>query len=99
MQCQCKDFNTPCILVHGDVGNFHDALIVEKIMGCKNAASIGYQSLLNGASSIQAVEIALWWLECDELFNCGYGSLLNNIGIIIQKYSIALKYIYIYNKK
>jgi len=93
MQCQCKDFNTPCILVHGDVGNFHDALSIEKIMGCKNAASIGYQSLLNGASSIQAVEIALWWLECDEFFNCGYGSVLNNIGIIIQKCPIALKYV------
>lgn len=81
MQCQCKNFNTPCILVHGDVGNFHDALIIEKMASCKNAASTGYQSLLSGASSVEAVEIALWWLECDEFFNCGYGSVLNNIGI------------------
>lgn len=83
MQCQCENFKTPCILVHGDIGNFNDALIIEKIMSCKNAASIGYQNLLSGANSVQAVEIALWWLECDEFFNCGYGSVLNNIGIVI----------------
>lgn len=81
MQCQCKNFNSPCILVHGDVENSHDVLIIEKMTSCKNAASTGYQSLLSGASSVQAVEIALWWLECDEFFNCGYGSVLNNIGI------------------
>ena len=82
MQYQCENFNTPCILVHGDVGNFHDTIIIEKTVSCKNAACIGYQSLLDGANSVQAVEIALWWLECDEFFNCGYGSVLNNIGII-----------------
>lgn len=81
MQCQCENFSTPCIFVHGDVGNFHDALIIEKTTSCKNAAFTGYQSLLSGANSVQAVEIALWWLECDEFFNCGYGSVLNNIGI------------------
>ncbi|KYN40806.1 L-asparaginase [Trachymyrmex septentrionalis] len=86
--CQCENFNTPCILVHGDVGDFHDT-IIEKIVSCKTAASIGYQSLLDGANSIQAVEIALWWLECDEFFNCGYGSVLNNIGEVQMDASIV----------
>lgn len=81
MQCQCKDFNAPCILVHGGIGNFDDELIIEKITSCKKAAFTGYQSLLSGASSIETVENTLWWLECDEFFNCGYGSVLNNIGI------------------
>jgi len=81
MQCQCKDFNAPCILVHGGIRNFDDELIIEKITSCKKAAFTGYQSLLNGANSIEAVESTLWWLECDEFFNCGYGSVLNNIGI------------------
>ncbi|KYM93726.1 L-asparaginase [Cyphomyrmex costatus] len=58
-------------------------------MSCKNAASIGYQSLLNGANSVQAVENALWWLECDEFFNCGYGSVLNNIGEVQMDASIV----------
>lgn len=81
MQYQCEKFNAPCILVHGSIGNFDDGLIIEKMTSCKTAASTGYQSLLNGASSIEAVETALCWLECDEFFNCGYGSVLNNIGI------------------
>ncbi|XP_029157157.1 isoaspartyl peptidase/L-asparaginase-like [Nylanderia fulva] len=80
MQYQYGNFNAPCILIHGSIGNFDDKLIVEKMTSCKKAASTGYQSLLNGASSIEAVETALWWLECDEIFNCGYGSVLNNIG-------------------
>ncbi|XP_029667151.1 isoaspartyl peptidase/L-asparaginase-like [Formica exsecta] len=82
MQCQCEDFNTPCLLVHGSTENFDDGLIVEKMASCKKAASAGYQSLLSGANSIKAVETTLWWLECDEFFNCGYGSVLNNIGNI-----------------
>lgn len=77
----CQYNNTPCILVHGATENFNDALTIEKIMSCKQAASTGYQRLLTGASSVEAVEAALWWLECDEFFNCGYGSLLNQIGI------------------
>ncbi|KAL6446680.1 hypothetical protein ACFW04_001265 [Cataglyphis niger] len=82
MQYNCEDFNAPCILVHGSSGNFDDELIIEKITTCKKAASAGYKSLLNGANSIEAVETTLWWLECDEFFNCGYGSVLNNIGNI-----------------
>lgn len=82
-QCRYNGFNTPSILVHGSTGNLNDTLIVEKITSCKKAASIGYQSLLNGASPIKAVETTLWWLECDELFNCGYGTLLNEIGLNI----------------
>ncbi|XP_020283591.1 probable isoaspartyl peptidase/L-asparaginase CG7860 [Pseudomyrmex gracilis] len=77
---QCKSFDSPCVLVHGGTGNFDDALIVEKLTSCKTAASVAYQSLLNGANSIGAVEAALRWLECDEFFNCGYGSLLNELG-------------------
>lgn len=80
-QCRCKSFDTPSIFVHGSAGDFNDVLIIEKMISCKKAASTGYQSLLNGASPVEAVETALWWLECDELFNCGYGALLNEIGI------------------
>ncbi|XP_036150158.1 isoaspartyl peptidase/L-asparaginase-like [Monomorium pharaonis] len=89
MQCRCENFNGPCVFVHGDVENFHDALIIEKTMSCKNAALAGYQSLLSGASSVQAVEITLWWLECDEFFNCGYGSVVNNIGDVQMDASIV----------
>lgn len=81
MQNQNDIFNSPCIFVHGESFD-DDELIIEKMMSCKNAASNGYQSLLSCANSLKAVETALWWLECDEFFNCGYGSVLNEIGII-----------------
>jgi len=81
MQYQCETFTSPCIFVHGENLNDNE-LIVEKMISCKNAASIGYQKLLNGAGCIKAVEATLWWLECDEFFNCGYGSVLNEMGII-----------------
>lgn len=86
---QCKSFDAPCVLVHGGTGNFDDALIVEKLTSCKTAASVAYQSLLNGANSIGAVEAALRWLECDEFFNCGYGSLLNEMGTQLQSCIIS----------
>lgn len=82
MQCQYTNFNTPCVFIHSDIRNSDD-LIMEKTKTCKKAAAAAYQNLLSGASSVKAVETALWWLECDEFFNCGYGSVSNEIGIII----------------
>ncbi|RLU19918.1 hypothetical protein DMN91_008477 [Ooceraea biroi] len=83
---QCETFKSPCIFVHGET--FDDELVIEKMMSCKNAASTGYQSLLSGASPVKAAETALWWLECDEFFNCGYGSVLNEIGDVQMDASI-----------
>ncbi|XP_043500871.1 isoaspartyl peptidase/L-asparaginase-like [Polistes fuscatus] len=77
--CQ-RDTNSPCIIVHGGIGDCKDFTVIEKITACQKAASIGYKKLKNGGNSIEAVEAALWWLECDEFFNCGYGSVLNEIG-------------------
>ncbi|KZC10525.1 L-asparaginase, partial [Dufourea novaeangliae] len=79
---ECKRFenNFPCIIVHGGAGNFSDEIIMEKMTGCKKAAFNGYKKLINGENSVDAVEAALWWLECDEFYNCSYGSVLNEIG-------------------
>ncbi|XP_035722531.1 isoaspartyl peptidase/L-asparaginase-like [Vespa mandarinia] len=91
-KCICqRDTNLPCIIVHGGVGNCEDVLVIEKMTACQKAASNGYKKLLKGGSSIEAVETALWWLECDEFFNCGYGSVLNEIGR--NMYQFYKKYI------
>nr|XP_031847501.1 probable isoaspartyl peptidase/L-asparaginase CG7860 [Nomia melanderi] len=79
-ECKCSENNYPCIIVHGGAGNFNNDIIMEKITGCKKAAINGYKKLINGENSIDAVEAALWWLECDEFYNCGYGSCLNEKG-------------------
>ncbi|KAK2584219.1 hypothetical protein KPH14_006637 [Odynerus spinipes] len=82
------DTNSPCIIVHGGIGHCKDFAVVEKITACKTAAFNGYKKLMSGGSSIEAVEAALWWLECDEFFNCGYGSVLNEIGQVEMDASI-----------
>lgn len=69
-----------CIIVHGGVGVTIDAMVVEKVRSCRRAATIGYELLQSGKSSVEAVEAALRWLEDDEYFNCGYGSVLNISG-------------------
>ncbi|XP_033324917.1 isoaspartyl peptidase/L-asparaginase [Megalopta genalis] len=77
---RCYENSYPCIIVHGGAGDFNNDIIVEKMTGCKKAAINGYKKLLDGQSSIEAVETALWWLECDEFYNCSYGSVLNERG-------------------
>lgn len=69
-----------CIIVHGGCGQCSDLVVCEKLDGCKKAASLGYKKIMNGGNALDAVEAALWWLECDESFNCGYGSVLNQLG-------------------
>lgn len=81
-KCICYKNTIPCIIVHGGAGNFSDSIAIEKMTACKKAAINGYKKLISGESSVNAVEAALWWLECDEFFNSGYGSVLNEIGIL-----------------
>lgn len=68
----------PCIIVHGGVEESSEsAMLVERVTSCRKAACIGYNTMVRGGSAVDAVEAALRWLEDDELFNCGYGSVLN----------------------
>lgn len=90
-ECKCSKNNYPCIIVHGGAGNFNNHIIMEKITGCKKAAINGYKKLINGENSIDAVEAALWWLECDEFYNCSYGSVLNEKGTVIIKLFFNMK--------
>ncbi|XP_012143911.2 putative isoaspartyl peptidase/L-asparaginase CG7860 [Megachile rotundata] len=87
-ECKCYESNSPCIIVHGGAGDFSDSIVIEKMTACKKAAINGYKMLLNGENSVDAVETALWWLECDEFFNCSYGSVLNELGKVQMDASI-----------
>lgn len=78
--CPKKEPTSPCIIVCGGLSPLDDPFRVEKVSACVKSACDGYEKLLNKNSAIDAVETALWWLENDELFNCGYGSLLNGEG-------------------
>ncbi|XP_076759465.1 isoaspartyl peptidase/L-asparaginase [Xylocopa sonorina] len=87
-ECKCYESNVPCIIVHGGAGNFSDSIVIEKMTACKKAAINGYKQLMKGETSVDAVESALWWLECDEFFNCSYGSVLNELGQVQMDASI-----------
>ena len=73
---------TPSIIVHGGVGKTGHSVMIEKMVTCQKAASVGYKILMKGGKASDAAEAALLWFEDDEFFNCGYGSVLNEIGII-----------------
>lgn len=70
------------VMVQGGLSSDKDPNIMEKVSGCVKAASRAYDKLLNAGSADEAVVDALWWLENDEFFNCGYGSFSNNQGIV-----------------
>lgn len=74
----------PSIIVHGGVGESEDSITVEKMETCQKAASVGYKILMNGGNASTAAEAALSWFEDDEFFNCGYGSVLNEIGRFLK---------------
>ncbi|XP_046612681.1 isoaspartyl peptidase/L-asparaginase-like [Neodiprion virginianus] len=77
-----------CIIVHGGCGQCSDTVMCEKLDGCKKAVCRGYKKMMDGGNALDAVEAALWWLECDEFFNCGYGSVLNQLGDVQMDASI-----------
>lgn len=79
----------PCVIVHGGIGPEYSpgSVFAEMVTACRISASLAYQKILSGVSAVDAVEAALWWLENDEFFNCGYGSVVNNEGIQIICYA------------
>lgn len=46
----------------------------------KKSARVGYRTLIETESAIQAVEKAVNVMERDEYFNAGYGSVLTSEG-------------------
>ena len=66
------------IVVHGGAGWFENMPEgqVEGIMkGLEDSMNIGYEILVNGGSSLDAVEQAIIHLENDPLFNAGKGAV------------------------
>ncbi len=66
------------IVVHGGAGWFENMPEgqVEGIMkGLEDSMNIGYEIIINGGSSLDAVEQAIIYLENDPLFNAGKGAV------------------------
>lgn len=78
----------PIVLVHGGAGDIPDSRDAGKLSGCKTAAGIGYKRLSSGGSVLDAVEAAVKFMELDDNFNCGYGSVLTLNGTVEMEASI-----------
>jgi beta-aspartyl-peptidase (threonine type) len=66
------------IVVHGGAWDIPDNVYRGGIRGCRLSAMAGYNVIKNGASALDAVEIAVRYLEDDPTFNAGIGSFLNS---------------------
>lgn len=71
----------PAIIVHGGAWAIPDDLVEDHRRGCCRAARVGYDLLVQGHPSEDAVEAAVRLMEDDESF-AGRGSFLNLDGVV-----------------
>jgi beta-aspartyl-peptidase (threonine type) len=72
----------PSILVHGGAWATPDGELDDHRKGVHRASIIGFEVLLTGGSALDAVQKAVEFMESDETFNAGKGSVLNRNGEI-----------------
>jgi beta-aspartyl-peptidase (threonine type) len=76
------------ILVHGGAGRWAPEDRVLAVAGVARAAAVGWRSLAEGGSALDAVTEAVAALEDDPLFNAGTGSVLNARGEVEMDASV-----------
>lgn len=79
-------YQKPVIIAHGGAGGINHPQ--RRQQGLIKACSIGYSMLMQGSSSLDAVEKAVMVLEDIKIFNAGTGSSLNLEGIAEMDASI-----------
>lgn len=60
----------------------HPSQIPGKYRGTKHAAKVGYKTLIETGSALDAVEAAVRSMELSADFNAGYGSVLTRLQLI-----------------
>ncbi|XP_050510558.1 isoaspartyl peptidase/L-asparaginase [Diabrotica virgifera virgifera] len=80
----------PILLIHGGAGDIPDSRNEGKIQGLRKSMEIGFKILKEGGSALDAVEQAVRYMENDENFNAGYGSVLNLDGEVEMDASIMV---------
>jgi len=63
----------PCLIVHGGAWDIPEAEHDAHLMGVGRAVEIGYASLVDGGSALDAVEAAVRSMESDPTFDAGKG--------------------------
>lgn len=81
----------PIIIVHGGAGRIKDDKVATVLVeGVKKAAKEGYKVLTQGGSVLDAVEAAVKYMENNENYNAGKGSVLTIDGIVEMDASIMV---------
>jgi beta-aspartyl-peptidase (threonine type) len=70
----------PAILVHGGAWATPEGELDAHRIGVHRASMIGFEMLLTGSSSLDAVQKVVEFLEADPTFNAGRGAVLNARG-------------------
>jgi L-asparaginase / beta-aspartyl-peptidase len=73
-------FSSPVLLVHGGAWDIPAGQLEAHTRGVVRAVEAGYALLREGASALDAVEVAVTLLEDDETFDAGKGSFLTSDG-------------------
>jgi beta-aspartyl-peptidase (threonine type) len=68
------------LVVHGGAWNITDDMVDAHRHGVQQALKAGYAVLSRGRSAIEAVEVAVRYMEDDETFDAGRGAFINNAG-------------------
>jgi beta-aspartyl-peptidase (threonine type) len=66
----------PVIVVHGGAGVWRSERRKSGLAGVKEAAAVGFEILKAGGKALDAVEVAVAYMEDNEVFNAGKGSTL-----------------------
>ena len=75
-------------VVHGGAGDIPKSRVHGKLRGVRQSAQIGYYTLMQTGSALDAVEAAVKHMELDEFFNAGYGSVLTSEGTVELEASV-----------
>ena len=72
--------STPVLLIHGGAWAMPDDAVAAHEHGIANALATGYALLKQGATAVDAVEVAVAVMEDDDTFDAGRGSFLTQDG-------------------
>lgn len=78
----------PIVIVHGGAGDIPKSRVHGKLRGVRQSAQIGYYTLMETGSALNAVEAAVQHMELDDFFNAGYGAVLTTEGTVELEASV-----------
>ncbi|KAL4785254.1 nucleophile aminohydrolase [Aspergillus varians] len=85
----------PALILHGGAGSIHRSTLPPDLYARYHASLLSYlrstkHLLDNGASALDAAVHAVSYMEDDELFNCGRGSVFTSAGEIEMEASVMV---------